>query len=51
MEACPKSLFAHNVLSEVYLAEGDYASTISTAEKGLSLIKAVDIETGLKLSG
>jgi hypothetical protein len=33
------------------LREDDYANVISTAEKGRSLIKAMDIETGLKLKG
>jgi hypothetical protein len=51
IESLPKSLFGHKILSEAYLREADYANVIATAEKGKSLIKALDIETGLKFHG
>ena len=51
IDSLPKSLFGHKILCEAYLREGDYANIIATAEKGKSLIKALDIETGLKFQG
>lgn len=48
-EACPKSAFAHRVMAEAHLREVDYANAISVAEKGVSLTRAIEFETGKKM--
>lgn len=48
-EACPKLAFAHRVTSEAHLREVDYANAIGVAEKGISLTRAIEVETGKKM--
>ncbi|KZV61771.1 TPR-like protein [Peniophora sp. CONT] len=43
------SILAHRILSEVYLWEVDYTSTIAVAEVGLELVRAHTKDTGISL--
>ena len=45
----PRSIFAHRILSEVYLYEEDYQNAIPVAEKGLSLVVRHEASTAVKL--
>ncbi|KAJ9092721.1 hypothetical protein QFC19_008646 [Naganishia cerealis] len=47
-EDCPKLIFAHRVMAEAHLREVDYANVISVAEKGISLARSMEVETGKK---
>ncbi|KAJ9117523.1 hypothetical protein QFC22_004373 [Naganishia vaughanmartiniae] len=48
-DGCPKLIFAHRVMAEAHLREVDYASAINVAEKGVSLARATEMETGKKM--
>lgn len=45
----PKSIFAHRLASEAYLREQDWENLVAVAEKGISLVKSCEIETGEKM--
>lgn len=42
-------MFAHRLAAEAYLREQDWENLVAVAEKGTSLVKACEIETGEKM--